>query len=208
MVRRAVAKSNMAAPALRRREMTSAASRVVVERPVKGKPPALALDEELRSLEASPGISDNSGLSRVHESECALGHMTGRGWHLDFAMDALRARQEGLRREDEDIGRVARIHCIEHRNEWQWSVYGAHPTGPGVTHGAETDPQEARRKVEAVWAYAKANGTSREPLPRGIWRWRNGRRGCLSQGKVTPLFRLPQTRCQLLLTCLEASNGH
>jgi hypothetical protein len=32
------------------------------------------------------------------------------------------------------------------------------PGRPGVTNGYETDPKEARRKIEAAWAIAKAHG--------------------------------------------------
>ena len=60
--------------------------------------------------------------------------------------------------------RVARIFKAEHQAKWRWSVYAIVPARPGLTHGHEADPNEARRKVEAAWAYAKAKGV---PEPYG-----------------------------------------
>ncbi len=59
-----------------------------------------------------------------------------------------------------DRGRdVARIYQTPHRpEEWSWSVYAICPAVPGVTRGYETDPKEARRKVEAAWQMAKEKG--------------------------------------------------
>jgi hypothetical protein len=58
---------------------------------------------------------------------------------------------------DGDHG-VARIYKAEHSSHWSWSVYAVVPARPGVTQGHEADPKEARCKVEAAWAIAKANG--------------------------------------------------
>jgi hypothetical protein len=58
-----------------------------------------------------------------------------------------------------DDGRdVARIYKAEHQKDWTWSVFAIVPAKPGVTHGHEADPKEARRKVEEGWAHAKAHG--------------------------------------------------
>jgi hypothetical protein len=53
---------------------------------------------------------------------------------------------------------VARISHAQGRGDWRWSVYASVPGRPGVTSGYEADPKEARRKVEAAWAVAKAHG--------------------------------------------------
>jgi hypothetical protein len=53
---------------------------------------------------------------------------------------------------------VARISQAQGRGEWRWSVYAIVPGRPGVTSGHEAGPKEARRKVEAAWAIARAHG--------------------------------------------------
>jgi hypothetical protein len=37
-------------------------------------------------------------------------------------------------------------------------VFAIIPAHADITHGHETDPKEARRKVEAAWERAKAEG--------------------------------------------------
>jgi hypothetical protein len=54
---------------------------------------------------------------------------------------------------------VARIYQTANVPDgWTWSVYAIVPGRPGITSGHETDPKEARRKVETAWSYAKAKG--------------------------------------------------
>jgi hypothetical protein len=53
---------------------------------------------------------------------------------------------------------VARIYKSDHQQDWTWSVFVIVPTLAGKTDGHELDPKEARRKVEAAWAYAKEPG--------------------------------------------------
>jgi hypothetical protein len=88
-----------------------------------------------------------------------------RTWALDHLRghvrsSALAQRQHALLRDfvgyDGEQG-VARISQTQGRGEWRWSVYLIVPGRPGVTSGYETDPKEARRKVETAWAIAKAH---------------------------------------------------
>jgi hypothetical protein len=53
---------------------------------------------------------------------------------------------------------VARISQGRNQPDWRWSVFGIVPARPGLTYGYDRDPGEARRKVEAAWAVAKARG--------------------------------------------------
>jgi hypothetical protein len=57
---------------------------------------------------------------------------------------------------DRDVARIYQTANVS--NDWTWSVYAIVPARPGLTHGHEADPKEARRKVEAAWAIAKASG--------------------------------------------------
>jgi hypothetical protein len=68
-----------------------------------------------------------------------------------------------------DEGRcVARIIQEPYGNrDWLWSVFAICPAIPGLTNGHETDPKEARRKVEAAWHMAKRKGL-RDPSGRTI----------------------------------------
>jgi hypothetical protein len=53
---------------------------------------------------------------------------------------------------------VARIIHTPGTSDWTWSVFVIAPAVPGLTNGPETDPKVARRKVEEIWARAKAEG--------------------------------------------------
>ena len=74
---------------------------------------------------------------------------------------------------------VARIYQVSHGDhQWRWSVYAVEPARPSITHGYESDPKEARRKVEECWAYAKANGRPiRTAVAEHVWveTWTNAR---------------------------------
>jgi hypothetical protein len=63
---------------------------------------------------------------------------------------------------------VARIYQVPHgKREWRWSVFAICPAIPGVTNGHDTDPKEARRKVETAWQMAREKGW-RDPQGRLI----------------------------------------
>jgi hypothetical protein len=55
---------------------------------------------------------------------------------------------------------VARILKSSNQQDWTWSAFAIVPARPGITNGHELDPKEARRKIEAAWAYAKEHGES------------------------------------------------
>jgi hypothetical protein len=54
--------------------------------------------------------------------------------------------------------KVARIMQPFGKGDWRWSVFAIIPAHADITHGHEQDPKEARRKVEAAWERAKAEG--------------------------------------------------
>jgi hypothetical protein len=53
---------------------------------------------------------------------------------------------------------VARIMQPLGKGDWKWSVFAIVPAHAEITCGHEADPKEARRKVEAAWERAKAEG--------------------------------------------------
>jgi hypothetical protein len=53
--------------------------------------------------------------------------------------------------------KVARIMLPLGKGDWRWSVFAIIPAHADI-HGHEAEPKEARHKVEAAWARAKAEG--------------------------------------------------
>jgi hypothetical protein len=54
--------------------------------------------------------------------------------------------------------KVARIMQPLGKGDWRWSVFAIILAHADITHGHEADPNEARRKVEAAWERATAEG--------------------------------------------------